>query len=298
MNLWACSTKERGPPVHRIGSMNELQIPSITLNDGNVIPQLGVGVFKVDPADTERVVTEALEIGYRHIDTATIYQNEKEVGDAIAASDISREQLFVTTKLWNSDQGDAHAAFERSLDALGLDRVDLYLIHWPQPMHGEALDAWRSLIEIVGSGRASSIGVANFEIEHLQQLIEETGVRPAVNQIELHPLHQRRELVEYCREFGIAVQSWGPLAQGKSDLFERDEVVAAANAHGKTPAQVILRWHLQHGFIVFPKTVRRERLVENAQIFDFVLTDDEMTAIDGLDEEQNFGFDPRTMDVR
>ena len=278
--------------------MTGLQIPTVTLNDGTRIPQLGVGVFKVDPVDTERVVTDALEIGYRHIDTATIYANEAEVGQAIAASDIERSELFVTTKLWNTDQTDAHAAFERSLDALGLDYVDLYLIHWPQPMFGEALGAWRSLIEIVGSERATSIGVANFEIDDLRKLIEETGVRPAVNQIELHPLHQRPELVEFCREHDIAVQSWGPLAQGKSDLFERNAVRRAADAHSKTPAQVLLRWHLQHDYIIFPKSVRRARLTENAQIFDFTLSDEEMAAIDAFDEQKNFGSDPRTMDVR
>ena len=284
--------------AHRIVCMSARDIPTVALNDGHHIPQLGVGVFKVDPKDTERVVSEALEIGYRHIDTATIYANEAEVGRAIAKSGIERDELFVTTKLWNTDQTDAHAAFERSLELLGLDHVDLYLIHWPQPMFGEALGAWRSLIEIVGSERATSIGVANFEIEDLQQLMDETGVRPAVNQIELHPLHQRRELVEFCRAHDIAVQSWGPLAQGKSDLFDRDAVRKAANAHLKSPAQIILRWHMQHGFITFPKSVRRSRLVENANIFDFSLSEEEMAAIDTYDEQKNFGSDPRTMDVR
>lgn len=278
--------------------MSDVEIPTVLLNDGTRIPQLGVGVFKVDPSETERVVSDALEIGYRHIDTASIYGNEAEVGRAVAASGIARDELTITTKLWNTDQADAHAAFERSIDALGLETIDLYLIHWPQPMYGEALGAWRSLIEIVGSGRAASIGVANFEIEHLQQLLDETGVRPSVNQIERHPLHQRRELVEFCRELDIAIESWGPLAQGKSDLFERDAVRDSAEAHGKTPAQVVLRWHLQHDSIIFPKSVRRNRLIENAQIFDFELTSDEMAAIDTLDEQKNFGSDPRTMDAR
>lgn len=274
--------------------MTALPIPNVQLNDGNLIPQLGLGVFLVDPDATERNVADALEVGYRHIDTAAVYRNEKAVGRAIAASGIPRDELFITTKLWNGDQEDPHPAFQKSLDFLGLDRVDLYLVHWPLPMKGTALGAWRALVEIVGSGRASSIGVSNFEIEHLQELLSETGVVPAVNQIELHPLHQRRELREFCREMGIAIESWGPLAQGKSDLLEREAVVAAAEAHGKTPAQVVLRWHLQQGIIVFPKTVRRERMVENADIFDFALSDDEMAAIDALDEQQNFGPDPRT----
>lgn len=278
--------------------MTALQIPEIKLNDGNRIPQLGLGVFKVDPGETERIVAEALEVGYRHIDTARIYDNEAETGRAIAASGIPRDDLFITTKLWNSDQEDPVAAFEQSLERLGLDAVDLYLVHWPVPAAGTAVGAWRGLIEIIGSGRARSIGVSNFEIEHLRELLDETGVVPAVNQIELHPLHQRRELREFCAAHGIAVEAWGPLAQGKSDLFERDAITAAAASHGKSPAQIVLRWHVQHGTIVFPKTTRRARMIENAAIFDFVLGDDEMAAIDALDEQHNFGPDPRTFDVR
>ncbi len=278
--------------------MTALPIPNTALNDGNEIPQLGLGVFLVEPGEAERVVTDALETGYRHIDTARIYENEAEVGRAIASSGIPRDELFVTTKLWNSDQTRAGEAFEESLDRLGLDRVDLYLIHWPQPMYGEALGAWRSLIEIAESGRATSIGVSNFEIEDLQQLLDETGVVPAVNQIELHPLHQRRALGEFCAEHGIAIEAWGPLSQGKTDLLERPEVVAAAEVHERTPAQIVLRWHVQQGRIVFPKTQRRERMVENAQLFDFTLSDAEMTAIDALELGTNLGPDPRTFDVR
>lgn len=278
--------------------MTSLDIPNITLHNGAEIPQLGVGVFLVDPAETERVVSEAFETGYRHIDTAMIYRNEAEVGAAIAKSGIARDELFITTKLWNSDQTRGQEAFQESLDKLGLDRVDLYLIHWPQPMFGEALTAWRSLIEIAESGRATSIGVSNFEIEHLEEIISETGIVPTVNQIELHPLHQRKELVEYCNEKGIRVEAWGPLSQGKSDLLERDIIVDAAAAHGKTPAQIVLRWHVQQERIIFPKTTRPERLVENAQLFDFELTADEMAAIDALDVQQNLGSDPRVMDVR
>lgn len=278
--------------------MTALQVPHIDLNDGNKIPQLGLGVFLVDEAVTEQNVLDALEVGYRHIDTAASYRNEAAVGRAIAASGIARDELFITTKLWNRDQEDPHGAFERSLDELGLDRVDLYLVHWPLPMYGTALGAWRGLVEILGSGRSSSIGVSNFEIEHLEQLLRETGVVPAVNQIELHPLHQRRELVEFCRNLNIAIEAWGPLSQGKSDLLEREPIVSAARVRRKTPAQVVLRWHLQKGNIIFPKTSRRERMVENASIFDFHLSDVEMAEIDELDEQQNFGPDPRTFDVR
>ncbi len=274
--------------------MGELPVPFLELNDGNRIPQLGLGVWRLPAEDTERVVSEALEAGYRHFDTARIYDNEAAVGRALAASGIPREELFVTTKLWNSDQEDPHGAFEASLDRLGLEKVDLYLVHWPVPARNTAVAAWRGLVEIVGSNQCDSIGVSNFEIPHLSELITETGVVPAVNQIELHPLHQRRELREFCAERGIAVEAWGPLGQGKTDLLERPVTVAAARAHGKTPAQVLIRWHLQHGTIVFPKTSRRERLIENAKVFDFELSDTEMAAIDAMDEQRNFGPDPAT----
>lgn len=278
--------------------MGEIHVPNVVLNDGRSIPQLGFGVFKVDPGEAQRVVSDAIEVGYRHIDTASIYQNEAEVGRAIAESGVPRDDFFITTKLWNTDQTRAHEAFDESLERLGLDRVDLYLIHWPQPLLGEALGAWRALIEIGQSGRASSIGVSNFEIEDLQQLFDETGVVPAVNQIELHPLHQRRELVAFCQEHGIAVEAWGPLSQGKSNLLERQEIVATAKLHGKTPAQIVLRWHLQQQRIVFPKTVHRARMIENADLFDFELSASEIAAIDLLDEQRNFGLDPRTFNSR
>lgn len=276
--------------------MGEIQIPKVQLHDGNEIPQLGLGVWLLEANDAERVVSDALELGYRHIDTAWVYKNEDAVGRAIAASGIDRDELFITTKLGNKHQEEVHDAFQRSLDMLGLEKVDLYLVHWPLPARGTALGAWKGLIEIAESGRADSIGVSNFEIEHLQELLQHTGVTPAINQIELHPLHQRRELREFCAQHQIAVEAWGPLAQGKSDLFERPSIVAAAAAHGKSPAQVVLRWHVQQGTIVFPKTSRRERLIENANIFDFELSADEMTAISALDEQRNFGPDPFTYD--
>ncbi len=278
--------------------MTALEIPNITLNDGRSIPQFGLGVYKMPQGETKRVVHEAFEAGYRHIDTASLYGNEAEVGEAVRESGIARDEIFVTTKLWNTDQPRPAEAFDQSLERLGLDRVDLYLIHWPQPERGEALGVWRSLIDIAASGRASSIGVSNFEIEHLEELLAQTGVVPAVNQIELHPLHQRTELRTFCREHGIAVEAWGPLSQGKSDLLDRPEVTVAAEAHAKSPAQIVLRWHVQLGNIVFPKTSRRERLSENADIFDFQLSDAEMTAISSLDEQRNFGPDPRTFNDR
>lgn len=278
--------------------MTDLNIPTITLHDGAKIPQLGIGVFKVDPAETERNVSEALQAGYRHIDTASFYQNETGVGAAVAASGIARDEVFVTTKLWNSDQGRPHEAFNESLDKLGLDFVDLYLIHWPQPMFGEALGAWKALIEIAESGRAKSIGVSNFEIEHLEEIISETGVVPVVNQVELHPLHQRRELVEFCAKHNIAIEAWGPLSQGKSDLLERPNLLTIADTHGKTPAQVVLRWHVQQERVIFPKTSRPERMIENAQLFDFELSAAEMAVLDEMDEQRNFGADPRTADFR
>ena len=277
--------------------MTALPIPSIALNDGNQIPQVGLGVFKVEPGETERIVSEALEVGYRHIDTAFIYHNEEGVGRAIAQSGISRDELFITTKLWNTDHEDPRSAFDKSLERLGLDRLDLYLIHWPMPMLGTALDAWRGMVQLVGAGLTESIGVSNFEVEHLRELHEETGVVPAVNQIELHPFHQRRDLRAYCQANGIAVEAWGPLAQGQSDVLRRPEVTNAAVEHSKSPAQVVLRWHVQQGTIVIPKTTRKKRLLENADLFDFSLTQAQMAAIGSLEAGQNFGPDPRTFDV-
>lgn len=274
--------------------MRELQTPSIELNNGNSIPQLGLGTWKLNGDDAKRVVGAAAELGYRHFDTAAVYQNEREVGLALRESGLLRDELFVTTKLANTDQEDAHKAFDASLDRLGLDYVDLYLIHWPVPTRGHAVNAWRSLVEIVGSGRCRAIGVSNFEVEHLEELLHHTGVVPAVNQIELHPLHQRKQLRAFCAERDIAVEAWGPLGQGKTDLLGRPEILAAASAHGKTPAQVVLRWHVQQGVIVIPKSSHRNRLEENAEIFDFALTEDEMAKIDALDEQRRLGGDPYT----
>jgi 2,5-diketo-D-gluconate reductase A len=267
------------------------QIPTLSLNDGHDIPQLGYGVFKVPPADTERAVSEALELGYRHIDTAAIYGNEEGVGAAIASSGIPRDELFVTTKLWNDRQAgdEPKAAIAESLEKLGLDSVDLYLIHWPAPRNDNYLNAWEKLIGFREQGLTRSIGVSNFLVPHLERIIDATGVVPVVDQIELHPAHQQRAVTEWAAGRGIRIEAWGPLGQGKYDLFGVPAVAAAAAAHGKTPAQAVLRWHLQKGNIVFPKSVRRERLAENLDVFDFELTDAEVAGIDALDNADGSG---------
>ena len=262
-----------------------MTIPTVTLNDGHEIPQLGYGVFLVPPEDTERAVSEALEIGYRHIDTAAIYRNEEGVGAAIAKSGIPRDELFITTKLWNDRQGgdEPLAAIDESLGKLGLDHVDLYLIHWPAPKRGTYVNAWEKLVAIREAGKARSIGVSNFHVSHLEEVIAATGVTPAINQVELHPAYQRRDITDWAADHDVRIESWGPLGQGKYDLFELPAVADAAAAHGKTPAQAVLRWHIQRGFIVFPKSVRRSRLEENFDLFDFELTTDQMASIDALD---------------
>ena len=268
-----------------------MTVPDVTLNDGNTIPQLGYGVFKVPPADTERAVTEALEVGYRHIDTAAIYGNEEGVGAAIAASGLARDDLFVTTKLWNDRHHDdePHAAIRESLDKLGLERVDLYLVHWPTPAKDDYVHAWEKMVEIREAGLSRSIGVSNHLVPHLERIVAATGVVPALNQIELHPAYQQREITEWAAANDVRIESWGPLGQGKYDLLGAAPVVAAAAAHDRTPAQAVLRWHLQKGFIVFPKSVRRERLEENLDVFGFDLTDAEVAAIDAMDPGDGSG---------
>jgi 2,5-diketo-D-gluconate reductase A len=240
-------------------------------------------------------VSEALEVGYRHIDTAAGYGNEEAVGKAIAASGLSREEVFVTTKFRNSDHGTAvvRDAYLASLERLGLDFVDLYLIHWPVPSRNRYVEIWRGLEELAAEGMLRSIGVSNFLPEHLERLLAETDTVPAVNQIELHPIFQQRDIVEYSRGKGVAIEGWSPLGSGKYDLGELPAVAAAAGAHGKTPAQVVLRWHLQRDVIVFPKSTNAERLRQNFELFDFELTDDELAAIDDLDRGERIGGDPR-----
>lgn len=274
--------------------MADNTIPQVELNNGTTIPQLGFGVFLVDPPEAERVVTDALEIGYRHIDTAAIYRNEEGVGRALASSGVPREELFVTTKLWNTDQGSDTAlpAFETSLDKLGLDYVDLYLVHWPAPQRDTYVESYRVLEQILAAGRARAIGVSNFLVPHLERLLAETSIVPAVNQIELHPYYQRRDLVEFGRSRGIHTEAWGPLSQGKSPLLQDPMVTAIADAHGKSPAQVVLRWHLEEGTIIFPKTTSRERAAENFDLFDFELSASEHAAITALDRDERLGGDP------
>lgn len=269
---------------------NPIAIPEVTLNDGNTIPQLGFGVFKVDPEAAEQVVSEALAAGYRHIDTAAFYGNEEGVGRAIAKSGIPREELFLTTKLWPTRFDDAEAAFSESLDKLGMDYVDLFLLHWPAPKNDNFVTAWKTLEQL--GQRSRSIGVCNFLPEHLNKLLAETTIVPAVNQIELHPALQQRDIQEASKAAGIAIESWGPLGQGKYDLSREALIRDAAQAHGKTPAQVVLRWHLQQGIIVFPKTVNPERMRENIEVFDFELTPEEMLAIDGLERGARGGSHP------
>jgi 2,5-diketo-D-gluconate reductase A len=271
-------------------------VPNFTLNNGTEIPQEGFGVFKVDPDKTGRIVRNALEVGYRHIDTAAIYKNEEGVGHAIAEAEkaglVAREDLFITTKLWNADQTDAAAAFEKSLGRLGLDYVDLYLIHWPTPERGSFVGAWKSLEAIYASGRAKAIGVSNFLVPHLEQLFAETSIVPAVNQIELHVDLQQTELRAFHAEHGIATESWGPLGQGS--INASPELAAIADAHGKSVPQTILRWQLQVGNIVIPKSNNRDRMAENIDIYDFELTEAELSVIAGLDrgEEGRNGGHP------
>jgi 2,5-diketo-D-gluconate reductase A len=269
-------------------------VPSLKLNDGHQIPQLGFGVFQVPPEHTAEVVTHALRTGYRSVDTAAAYGNEAGVGEAVSASDLDREQVFVTTKLWN----DAHSrerarhAFERSMDELGFEYLDLYLIHWPAPGDGRYVEAWEALCQLKDSGRARSIGVSNFTAEHLDQIIDSTGVVPAVNQIELHPLFQQRELREFHRARGIATEAWSPLGQG--EILGETTIEEIAAAHDRTPAQVVLRWHLQIGNVVIPKSVTPSRIEENFQLFDFELSTQEMQTLEALDEDRRIGPDPRS----
>ncbi|MGO1685485.1 MAG: aldo/keto reductase [Brachybacterium sp.] len=270
---------------------------SVPFHDGYSIPQLGYGVFKVDPDIAADVTAQALAAGYRHIDTAKIYGNEEGVGRAIAESGIAREDLFITTKLWNDAHGydDAIAACEASLERLGLDYLDLYLVHWAVPAQGQYVEAWKALIELQKRGLVRSIGVSNFPRPQLEEIIEATSVVPVIHQIELHPYFQQRDLRELHAEHGILTQGWGPLGQGKSDLLENDVVTSIAAAHDATPAQAVLAWHLAHGFVTIPKSVTSSRIVENLAAAELELTADEVAAIDELDRpDGRGGSDPAT----
>lgn len=267
----------------------------LTLNTGATIPQVGLGVFKIDDdAECERVVLDALELGYRHIDTAMIYRNEAAVGRALAKSGIPREELFVTTKVWNSDQGatETPAALATSLELLGLDYVDLYLIHWPAPTRGRYVETWLALEELAAKGLSKAIGVSNFEPEHLEAILEAGSVVPAINQVELHPAFQQRTVRAFGEQRGILTEAWGPLGQGKYELAELPGLNELAQKHGKTIQQIVLRWHIQEGVIVFPKSVRKERLAENLAVFDFALDAEDMAVMEAMDSGKRVGTHP------
>jgi 2,5-diketo-D-gluconate reductase A len=269
-------------------------VPNVRLSDGASIPQLGFGVFQVPPDETRRAVEDALAAGYRHLDTAAAYRNERGVAAGIAASGVPREEIFITTKLWNSDQGfDAVlAAFERSIENLDTDHVDLYLIHWPVPASDLYLDTWRAFERIKEEGGSRSIGVSNFRIEDLERLAGEAGQMPTINQVELHPLLQQTELRAWHVEHGIATEAWSPLAQGQ--VLGDDTLTTIAAHHERTVAQTILRWHLQLGNVVIPKSVTSSRVRENFDLFDFELTEDDLAAIARLDAGHRTGPDPST----
>lgn len=268
-------------------------VNTVPLNDGTSIPQLGLGTYKLDDDNAYRVVSAALEMGYRHIDTARIYQNEKGVGRAIRESGIPRDDLYITTKLWNGDQPKARDAISGSLDRLGLEHVDLYLIHWPAAVRGTYVDAWTQLEVLREDGLTTSIGVSNFEPQHLDAIAAVSDTVPVLDQVELHPLFQQKELRAVLAQRGIATESWGPLGHGSVDLAaEMPTLVNVAERYSKSIAQVILRWHIQHGTIIFPKTSSKERLIENIALFDFELDAADMLEIDGFDAGRRLGTAP------
>ncbi|MHA6785489.1 aldo/keto reductase [Pseudonocardia saturnea] len=269
------------------------QVPNIRLNSGVEIPQFGFGVFQIDPEQVGPAVAAAFEAGYRHIDTAQMYRNETEVGQAIAASGLRRDEVFVTTKLDNDRHGhdEAVAALGESLDRLGLDHVDLFLIHWPCPAEDRYVETWKGFEKLAADGRARTIGVSNFQIPHLERLAAETGTVPAVNQIELHPRLPQEELRAYHREHGIATEAWSPIGQG-GDLLRDERLVGLAEKYGKTPAQLVLRWHIELGNIVFPKSVTPARIRENIEVFDVELAPADMATIAELDTGERMGPNP------
>ncbi|WP_134740266.1 aldo/keto reductase [Nocardioides sp. 503] len=277
-----------------------MTVPTITLNDQTTIPQLGFGVFQVPPEETAETVQTALKVGYRHLDTAQMYGNEEGVGQGIAASGIAREELYVTTKLNNNNHrpDDVRRSFDESFERLGLEYVDLFLIHWPLPTRydGDFVSTWKAMIELKEDGRLRSVGVSNFHDEHLAQIIDATGVLPVVNQIEAHPYLANDEVRAASHERGITVEAWSPIAQGK--VMDDDVIQGIAERYGKTPSQVTLRWHIERGDVVFPKSMREERMRENFEIFDFQLSPDEVEAIRRLDqgEEGRIGPNPERMD--
>jgi 2,5-diketo-D-gluconate reductase A len=270
------------------------QTPHISLRPEVEIPQLGFGVFQVPPDETEEVVACALSVGYRHLDTAAAYRNEAAVGQAVHASGLDRGEIFITTKCFNDDHGKekARRAFKKSLERLELEHIDLYLIHWPVPAHDLYVETWEAFIELQAEGLVRAIGVSNFQPEHLQRIVAETGVTPAINQVELHPHFQQAGLRREHEQLGIITEAWSPLGQGLA--LDEPVVVQIAEAHSRTPAQVVIRWHLQLGNVVIPKSVTTARIAENFDVFDFELSDGEMEAIKALDAGKRIGPDPDT----
>lgn len=267
-------------------------VPRIRLNDGNTIPQLGLGVYKVDDDEAQRTVATALEVGYRHLDTAEYYGNEAGVGRALAASGVPRDDVYLTTKVWNDQQGyeSTLRSFDRSLTKLGVDVVDLYLIHWPAPRQDLYVETYRALEKIRGEGRARSIGVSNFQTHHLERLLGETDVVPVINQIEVQPWLQQRELREFAGSRHIVTEAWSPLARGR--VLDDPALLALAEKHGVSTAQIVIRWHLQQGLVVIPKSVTPSRIAENLDVFGFELDAADLAVIDGLDSGERVGSHP------
>ncbi|MBM4765224.1 aldo/keto reductase [Bacillus sp. B15-48] len=270
---------------------------NITLNNGIQMPQLGFGVFKVEDGNTViDAVKKAIEVGYRSIDTAAIYQNEAGVGEAIRQSQVPREELFITSKVWNKDQGydSTLKAFETSLDKLGLDYLDLYLVHWPMPKTDKYVETYKALEKLYEDGRVRAIGVCNFNIPHVERILSECQVKPVLNQIECHPYLTQMDLKQFCKENDIFVEAWGPLMQG-GEALTNEAIKEIAKKYNKTTAQVILRWHLQNNVIAIPKSITPSRIEENFNVFDFELTNDELNQIDALNENKRQGSDPEEM---
>jgi 2,5-diketo-D-gluconate reductase A len=266
--------------------------PRLSLDDGATIPQLGFGLYKVPPQDAERLCTAAIDIGYRHLDTAAFYGNEQGVGKAVRAAPVGRGELFVTSKVWKDDNGydTTLRAFDASMARLGLATLDLYLIHWPVPSTDHYVETWRALIRLQAEGRVGSIGVANFHAHHIERIVDETGVTPVVNQVELHPWLQQAELREFDESRGIRTEAWSPLARGRVLAVPLLDDLAAK--HGRTPAQIVLRWHIELGNIVIPKASSPERLRENLDVFDFALDEDDLVAMASLETGERTGRDP------
>lgn len=264
----------------------------ITMLDGNKIPQIGLGVWQATNDEAEHAVMHAFEAGYRSIDTATVYENEKGVGAAIKNSSLNRKDMFITTKLWNPDHGNVKDALNKSLDSLALDYIDSYLIHWPAPTQNLYIPAWEALIRAQQDGLIKSIGVSNFLPEHIDNIISATSVKPVLNQIELHPLLSQTEITQWCTQKNIAVQAWSPLAQGGEGIFNHKDIIEIAQKYGKSPAQIVLRWHIQHNIIAIPKSVTPSRIIENFNVFDFELSMNDLNTINKLNQNKRLGPHP------